>query len=95
LRTFGLIDLNGAQAVFLLCMRARLICPSGKKCIARENLSSPHSENIPLRDYPKSQLELFLSRPEKGRIAIVTDVGQGMQWTLWRQAQSLRGRMML
>jgi hypothetical protein len=45
-------------------MRARLICPSGKKCIARKNLSSPHSENIPLRDYPKSQLEFFLSRPE-------------------------------
>jgi len=34
--------------------------------------------------------------PDKeGRFAIVTDVGNGMRWTRQRQAQSLRGRLML
>src|SRR6266436_8490440 len=33
--------------------------------------------------------------PQEGRLAIVTDVGYGMRWTRQRQAQSLRGRMML
>ena len=36
-----------------------------------------------------------VSRSQEGRLAIVTDVGSGMRWTLQRQAQSLRGRMML
>jgi hypothetical protein len=76
-------------------MRASVICPSGKKTFARENLSSPARENIPLRDCPKSHVQFPLSRPEKGRIAIVTDVGQGMRWTQQCQAQSWRGRKML
>jgi hypothetical protein len=76
------------------CLFYKVICPTGKKSCARENLSSRHSENIPLRDCPKSHLRFPLSRPEKGRIAIVTNVGQGMRWTLQRQAQSLRGRTM-
>ena len=33
--------------------------------------------------------------PHEGRFAVVTDVGSGMRWTRQRQAQSLRGRMML
>jgi hypothetical protein len=73
----------------------KVICPTGKKTFVRENLSSRHSENISLRDCPKSHLHFPHPGPQEGRIAIVTDVGQGMRWTLQRQAQSLRGRMML
>jgi len=35
---------------------AHLICPTGKKIVARENLSSPLAKNIPLRRTPKSNL---------------------------------------
>jgi hypothetical protein len=38
---------------------------------------------------PKSAASFRLSRaPREGRIAIVTDVGCGMRWTLWRRKTS-------
>jgi hypothetical protein len=40
-------------------MRARVICPTGKKTFTRENLSSRRNKNIPLRDYPKSRLHFL------------------------------------
>jgi hypothetical protein len=43
----------------------QLICPSGKKTFARENLSSRRGENISLRDCPKSNLQFSLSRTHK------------------------------
>jgi hypothetical protein len=61
--------------------RIKLICPTGKKIVARENLSTPPRKNIPLRDCPKSNLQFHCPGPQEGRIAIVTDVGQGMRWT--------------
>jgi hypothetical protein len=48
-------------------------CPSGKSVAG---LSSPSRKNIPLRDLPKSTLELPPSRSTEGRLAIVTDAGR-------------------
>ena len=31
-----------------------------------------------------------VSRPQEGRIAIVTDVGRGMRWTRWRAQDERR-----
>jgi hypothetical protein len=42
-----------------------VICPSGKKTFARENLSSPARKKIPLRDDPKSNLHFSPSRSHK------------------------------
>jgi hypothetical protein len=45
--------------------------------------------------FPKSQIRCItdaVSRPQEGRFAIVTNVGQGMRWTFWRQAGFLAGR---
>ena len=36
------------------------------------------------RDSPKSQAFFAHPVPQEGRFAIVTDVGCGMRWTLWR-----------
>src|SRR5262245_27466058 len=59
-----------------------VICPTGKKTVASENLSSPARENIPLRVCPKSNLQFPPPRTrEEGRLAIVTEVGSGMRWT--------------
>jgi len=55
-----------------------LICPTGWLVI---RLSSPFRKNIPVLSRPKSLLYPPPSRPEEGRIAIVTDVGHGMRWT--------------
>jgi len=44
---------------------------------------------------PNQWLSFTRPAPKEGRFAIVTDVGSGMRWTRQRQAQSLRGRMML
>jgi hypothetical protein len=39
--------------------------------------------------HPKSAISSPASRPhQEGRIAIVTDVGRGMQWTRWRRKTS-------
>jgi hypothetical protein len=43
-----------------------VICPTGKKFVARENLSTPARENIPLRVCPKSNLQFPMSRPTRG-----------------------------
>jgi hypothetical protein len=43
-----------------------VICPTGKKIVACENLSTRRSENIPLRVYPKSNLQFPTSRPTRG-----------------------------
>jgi hypothetical protein len=61
----------------------------------KKKLSSPYIENIPLSPSGKSPVE---ARPiparEEGRIAIVTDVGQGMRWTRQRRrAQGTAGRV--
>jgi hypothetical protein len=49
------------------------------------------SQAFPLVMSGKSPLEARPSRARKeGRIAIVTDVGRGMRWTLWA-AQDERG----
>jgi hypothetical protein len=45
---------------------SQVICPTGKKHLARKNLSSPACENIPLRDCPKSHLQFPPSRPTRG-----------------------------
>jgi hypothetical protein len=47
-------------------MRARVICPTGKKTFTRENLSSRRNKNIPLRDYPKSHLHFLRPGPRRG-----------------------------
>jgi hypothetical protein len=44
-----------------------------------------YRKNISLGRDPKSTPSSALSRPSGGRIAIVTDVGCGMRWTLWRR----------
>jgi hypothetical protein len=53
--------------------RPSIACPPGKS-VAK--LSSPSRKNIPLRDLPKSTLELPPSCPTEGRLAIVTDAGR-------------------
>jgi hypothetical protein len=44
----------------------KLICSTGKKTVACENLSTPARENIPLRVCPKSNLQFPTSRPTRG-----------------------------
>jgi hypothetical protein len=56
----------------------RLSRPPGKSLM---RLSSPYCKNNPVLFLPKSLLHPSPSRPHKGRIAIVTDVGCGMRWT--------------
>ena len=41
------------------------------------SLISDFPKNISVAAHPKSDLELFASRPTEGRIAIVTDAGCG------------------
>jgi hypothetical protein len=43
------------------------ICPSGKKSLARENLSSPVDKKNPLRETPKSDLKISHPVPREGR----------------------------
>jgi hypothetical protein len=54
-----------------------VICPTGKKTFARENLSSPRCKKNLLRERPKSDLQIWPSRSERGALAIVTNVGMG------------------
>ena len=52
--------------------------PAGQISAAGGFLSSLISDfpkNISVPTHPKSDLELFVSRPTEGRIAIVTDAG--------------------
>src|SRR5260370_26713663 len=58
---------SGTRAEF--ARAAVAICPSGSF------VSSPLCKNISVSAPPKSDLELFASRPTEGRIAIVTDAG--------------------
>src|SRR5258708_4068461 len=63
----------------------------------QKNLSSPFAKNISLPASGKSPVQ---ARPiparEEGRIAIVTDVGQGMRWTRQRRgAQGMAGRVLM
>src|SRR5258708_28880745 len=63
----------------------------------QKNLSSPFAKNISLSPSGKSPVE---ARPiparEEGRIAIVTDVGQGMRWTRQRRrAKGVAGRAVI
>jgi hypothetical protein len=49
----------------------------------------PPCENISLSLSGKSPLEARAIPPfHKGRFAIVTDVGRGMRWTLWREGRT-------
>ena len=45
-------------------------------------MSSPSAKNIPLPFFRKIWSSLAIPPPHEGRIAIVTDVGRGMRWTL-------------
>jgi hypothetical protein len=45
-------------------------------------LSSPPGKNIPLPVWRKSVAYARRLVPKEGRLAIVTDVGNGMRWTL-------------
>jgi hypothetical protein len=52
-------------------------CPSGKSARASDKrLSSPARKNISLNPSGKSLLQIRLSRPQEGRLAIVTDAGR-------------------
>jgi hypothetical protein len=55
--------------------RRRLICPSGCLSMGLSSLISDFPKNISVPTHPKSILELSLSRPTEGRIAIVRDAG--------------------
>ena len=52
-----------------------MICPSGGLLTGLSSLISDFPKNISVPTHPKSDLELFVSRPTEGRIAIVTDAG--------------------
>src|SRR6266704_5577660 len=52
-----------------------LICPSGRLLTGLSSLISDFPKNISVPTHPKSDLELFASRPTEGRIRIVRDAG--------------------
>src|SRR6266852_83034 len=59
-----------------ICSRRRaVICPSGGLLTGLSSLISDFPKNISVPTPPKSILELSLSHPLQGRIAIVTDAG--------------------
>ena len=58
---------------------APLVASTGK---SETLLSSPLAKNIPLYALVEAALEAPHPVPHEGRIAIVTDVGRGMRWTL-------------
>ena len=71
-----------------------MICPTGGLLTGLSSLISGFPKNISVPTYPKSILELSLSRPTEGRFAIVTDVGHGMRWTRQRFARDgIAGRV--
>ena len=49
--------------------------------VSRKNFTFRKSEIV--YSYP-------IPFPQEGRFAVVTDVGSGMRWTLWRQARDER-----
>ncbi len=53
----------------------RLICPSGGLLTGLSSLISDFPKNISVPTPPKSDLELYASRPTEGRIRIVRDAG--------------------
>src|SRR5882724_6352463 len=55
--------------------RYQVICPSGGLLTGLSSLISDFPKNISVPNHPKSNLELSLSHPLQGRIAIVTDAG--------------------
>jgi len=60
-----------------ICSRRRaVICPSGCLLTGLSSHFSGFPKNISVPTYPKSHLELSLSRPTEGRIAIVTNAGR-------------------
>ena len=52
-----------------------VICPSGGFLTGLSSLISDFPKDISVPTYPKSDLELFASRPTEGRIRIVRDAG--------------------
>ena len=52
-----------------------LICPTGGFSTGLSSLISDFPKNISVPTDPKSDLELFASRPTEGRIRIVRDAG--------------------
>ena len=55
-----------------------VICPTGKSVTAVDlPVSSPICKNIPLSPSGKSSLQIRASRPERGALAIVANVGAG------------------
>ena len=62
-------------------------CPTGKSAKAVQ----PHPEKYSA--FAVGQISATsspVSRPQEGRIAIVTDVGRGMRWTRWRAQDERR-----
>ena len=57
-----------------LCARV-VICPSGGLLTGLSSLISDFPKDISVAAHPKSDLELFVSRPTEGRIRIVRDAG--------------------
>jgi hypothetical protein len=72
-----------------------LICPTGKISLHAKTCPSLRAKIFRFAFAPNQTYSFPRPGPQEGRIAIVTDVGQGMRWTRQRQAQFLRGRMML
>ena len=67
--------------------RSRYVCPDGQITTRPSKpLSSPLTKNISLLQKCKSGVGKAISCPQEGRIAVVTDVGCGMRWTLWAAA---------
>jgi hypothetical protein len=55
----------------------QVICPTGKKTFARENLSRRRSKNIPLWIYPKSVASSRYPASSKRGVRVVTNVEAG------------------
>ena len=70
----GISSTQDTDVALLIRATGQNIWPDGQ---ITKNLSSPSEENIPLRRHPKSPLQLAPSRPGRGALAIVTNVGAG------------------
>src|SRR5882757_1996808 len=58
-----------------------LICPSGKKTSHAKTCPPLRAKIFRFAFAPNQTYSLRCPGPQEGRIAIVTDVGQGMRWT--------------
>src|SRR6266849_616985 len=65
-----------------------LICPSGKKTSHAKTCPPLRAKIFRFAFAPNQTYSLRCPGPQEGRIAIVTDVGQGMRWTRERRETS-------